>query len=143
LSATVYETMFLLNANAYARNPGGAAEAIEKIVKGVGGEILVSRLWNEQKLAFPVKGQRKGVYWLTYFRLESTNMPKFNRACQLQDIILRHLAIKIDPRLVETLLAVARGERPAPMELAAAAVAAVDDEPDDEVGAEIDVDAAD
>jgi small subunit ribosomal protein S6 len=121
--------MFLLNANAYARNPGNAAEAIEKIVSGAGGEMLVSRLWNEQKLAFPVKGHRKGVYWLAYFRLESTGMPKFNRACQLQDLILRHMAIKIDPRLVDTLLAVARGERPAPSpELAAVNASDSDDE---------------
>ncbi len=135
MSDTVYETMFLLNANAYARNPGGAAEAIEKIVKSAGGEILVSRLWNEQKLAFPVKGHRKGVYWLTYFQLESTGMPKFNRACQLQDMILRHLAIKIDPRLVETLLAVARGERMPLNDAAAVAVVA-----DDDVEIEIDSD---
>ncbi len=114
MSATVYEAMFILNANAYARNPAGAGEAVEKTITGVGGKILASRLWNEQKLAYPVKGQRKGVYWLTYFELESNEMPKFNRACQLQEMILRHLAIKIDPRLVEMLVAVAKGERQMP-----------------------------
>jgi len=37
-------------------------------VKSVGGELLASRLWNEQKLAYPINGHRKGAYWLTYFR---------------------------------------------------------------------------
>lgn len=115
MAATVYETMFILNANAYARNPGGAADAIRDMVTNVGGKVLASRLWNEQKLAYPVKGQRKGVYWLTYFQAESTSMPKFNRACQLQDMILRHLSVRIDPRLADTLVAVARGEKTLPV----------------------------
>jgi hypothetical protein len=38
-------------------------------------------------------------------------MLKFNRQCQLTDIVMRHLAIRIDPRLVDTLVAVAKGER--------------------------------
>ncbi len=103
--------MFLVNPNAYARNPGDVVKAVENTIKNAGGEILASRLWNEQKLAFPVEGHRKGVYWLTYFRMESTAIPKFRRNCHLQDLILRHLAIRIDPRLVDTLIAVAKGER--------------------------------
>jgi small subunit ribosomal protein S6 len=98
LADTVYECMFILNPNAYAKSPAGAA----------------GRWWNEQKLAFTINGHRKGVYWITYFRMESTAMAKFNRACQLQDMIVRHLAIRIDPRLVDTLIAIAKGERAQP-----------------------------
>jgi small subunit ribosomal protein S6 len=110
---TVYECMFLLNANTFARNPAELSNAIAEIVKSIDGEMLVSRMWNEQKLAYPVQGHRKGVYWLAYFRAESTNMAKFNRACRLNDAILRHLAIKLEPRLVEPMIAVAKGEAPA------------------------------
>jgi small subunit ribosomal protein S6 len=42
--------------------------------------------------------------------LESTSVTKLNRACQLNDSILRQLVIKIDPRLVDTMVAVAKGE---------------------------------
>jgi small subunit ribosomal protein S6 len=113
VAETVYECMFLFNANAYARNPAAAANAIEEIVNSIDGEILVSRLWNEQKLAYAVDGHRKGAYWLTYLNLESTKLDKFNRACKLNDLILRHLPIKLDPRLVEPMIAVAKGEVPA------------------------------
>lgn len=111
MARTVYECMFILNPNAYAKNPSGAANTVEQLVSSVGGKILASRLWNEQKLAYPINGHRKGAYWLTYFDIESTEMPKFNRQCQLTDIVMRHLAIRIDPRLVDTLVAVAKGER--------------------------------
>ncbi len=114
MAETVYECMFILNPNAYAKSPAGAAGMIDQLIAGAGGKILASRLWNEQKLAFPINGHRKGVYWITYFRMESTAMAKLNRACQLQDMIVRHLAIRIDPRLVDTLIAIAKGERAQP-----------------------------
>lgn len=110
LASNVYECMYILDANAYARNPAGAAESIQKLVDKVEGEMLASRLWNEQKLAYPIKGRYKGAYWLSYFRCESTRLGEFNRACQLNDIVLRHLAVKVEPRLVDTLVAAARGE---------------------------------
>lgn len=108
----VYECMYLLDANAYARNPAGAAEGIQKMADAVGGELLASRLWNEQKLAYPIKGRYKGAYWLTYMRCDATKLTDFNRACQLNDIVLRHLVVKVEPRLVDTLVAAARGETP-------------------------------
>lgn len=118
MAENVYECMFIFNANAYARNPAAAANSVDELVSSNGGDMLASRLWNEQKLAYPIKGHRKGAYWLSYFRIESSKMVKFNRACQLNDTILRHLAIKLDPRLVEPMVAVAKGEVPATAETA-------------------------
>ena len=38
------------------------------MIEEAGGEMLVSRLWEERRLAYPIEGHRKGTYWLTYFR---------------------------------------------------------------------------
>ena len=67
-------------------------------------------MWNEQKMAYPIRGQRRGTYWLTYFRMPSGNVEEFNAAVKLNDNILRHLVLQIDNRLVDTLVAHARGE---------------------------------
>ena len=112
MAENVYECMFIFNANAYARNPAAAQKAVEELIESVDGDILASRLWNEQKLAFPIKGHRKGAYWLTYARIESTRLAKLNRSTQLNDSILRHLFVKLEPRLVDPMVAVAKGEVP-------------------------------
>ena len=52
MAATVYECMFLLDSNKYARDPNGVVAGLGAIVEKCGGELLASRLWNEQKLAF-------------------------------------------------------------------------------------------
>ena len=123
MAENVYECVFIFNANAYARNPAAAQKAVEELLESADGEILASRLWNEQKLAFPIKGHRKGAYWLTYARIESSRLAKLNRSTQLNDSILRHLFVKLEPRLVEPMVAVAKGEVPAAAEEEAAAEA--------------------
>jgi len=103
--------MLIYNSNSYTRDPAGVGGKIAKMVENCDGEVLVSRLWNEQRLAYPIKGHRKGTYWLTYFRVDSTKLTEFKRACRLEDDILRSLTLRVDPRLVEPLVAHAKGER--------------------------------
>jgi small subunit ribosomal protein S6 len=61
-------------------------------------------------LAYTIKGHKKGVYWLAYFRCDSLKLGSLNRACQLNENILRHLTLRVDPRLVDTLVAHASGQ---------------------------------
>ena len=110
MSANVYECLFLLDSNRYSRDPGGIAGQLDDLIKGSEGEVLASRLWSEQKLAYEVDGHRKGTYWLTYFRMDATKLTQLNRACQLNDNILRQLTLKVDDRLVGALVSHASGE---------------------------------
>ena len=112
MASNVYERMLILDSNRYARDPGGVAAQIPHMVESCGGEMLASRLWNEQRLAYPIQGQRKGAYWLSYFRMDTDKVVEFNRACQLNENVLRNLTLKVEPRLVDTLVAHARGEAP-------------------------------
>ena len=71
MAQNVYENLVILDSNKYAQNPAEMGAQIPNLVSKFGGEVLVSRLWNEQKLAYPIDGHKKGTYWLTYFRLDS------------------------------------------------------------------------
>ena len=101
--------MFIYDSNRYAKDPGGISKLADDLIAKHGGEILVSRLWNEQRLAYPIDGHRKGTYWLTYFSMPGANLTEFYRDCEISEDILRHLPVKIDARLVETLVAHASG----------------------------------
>lgn len=115
MPTNVYEGMFLLDSNRYARDPNGVSSEIAQIVEKCGGEILVSRLWSDQRLAYPINGHRKGIYWLTYFKLDSLKQTQLNRACQLNESIMRSLVLRVDDRLVDALVQhAAPGSRPQP-----------------------------
>ena len=115
----VYECLFIFNANAYARNPASASNSIRQMVESAGGDLLASRLYLEQKLAYPINGHRKGVYWLAFVKMDGDSFSKLNRACQLNDLIIRHMFTSFDPRLVDTLVERAKGA-PQPMNQAEA-----------------------
>ena len=104
MAETVYEGMFLLDSNRYGRDPEGVAGQVPGMIREAGGEVLVSRMWEERRLAFPIKGRRKGTYWLTYFRMDGGKLGDLKRKSQLNENVLRALFIKIDPRIVDTLV---------------------------------------
>jgi small subunit ribosomal protein S6 len=112
LATQCYDCFFLFDSNKYNRDPGGVAAQLHKIIEEHTGEILASRLWEERKLAYQIDGHSKGTYWMTYFNMDTSKLPEFNRACQLDENILRHLVTRVDPRLIETLVAHALGKTP-------------------------------
>lgn len=105
----VYEGMFILDANRFARDADGWPSEIEKLIQSAGGEIEVSRLWEERRLAYPIKGHRKGAYWLTYFRLPTQKLAELTAECELHERILRQLFVRLPDSLVEHVLDHARG----------------------------------
>lgn len=116
MAANVYEGMFILDSTKYGREPEAVSSQISKMIETAGGKVLVSRLWEERRLAYPIEGQRKGTYWLSYFRVEGAEVTGLERQCQLNDSILRVLFLKVDPRIVDTLVehALAGPKRPEP-----------------------------
>ena len=114
MAINVYEGMFIFDSGRYGRDPEAVTTEITKMVEEAGGEMLVSRLWEERRLAYPINGQKKGTYWLTYFRLEGQKLPTITRRSELNDNILRSLLLKVDPRIVDALVAHATGAVPRP-----------------------------
>ena len=136
MALNVYENMVILDSNKYAQDPSGLAATVQNLVARLGGEVLVSRLWNEQKLAYPIKGHRKGTYWLTYMRLDSSKLTEFNRELRINESVMRTLTLLVEPRLVEALVEHAKtGGRAKPAETAPATESVETEEPV-EVGAQ-------
>lgn len=106
---SVYECMVIYDSNKYAQDPNKVGGQIGALVTKLGGEVLVSRLWNDQKLAYPIDGHKKGTYWLTYFRLDGTKLVEFNRDLRINETVVRSLTLHVDPRLVDALVEHAKG----------------------------------
>ena len=109
MSVAIYEGFYLFDSNRYARDPNAASSTLQDQITSLGGEILVSRLWGEQKLAYQIKGHQKGTYWLIYFRMDTANLTELNRNCQLNESLMRWMFTRVDPRLIDALVAHAQG----------------------------------
>ena len=110
MAANTYECMFLLDPNRVAGDIPTAAKQLHTILERNQAELLASRQWDERRLAYPIKGHKKGLYYLTYFRTEGKNLVGIERDLALNEMVLRQLMLLVDPKLEEPLLALARDE---------------------------------
>ena len=102
---SVYEGMFILDPTKYSRDPAGSAQQVADIITQNGGTILAARLWDERKLAYPIKGHKKGVYWLTYFKMPAgSTLTALERQCEITEEIIRKLVLKVDDRIADALV---------------------------------------
>lgn len=108
MATNVYEGLFIFDPDLYAKGADDVSSQVASLVEQFGGEVLLSRLWDERKLAYPIKGHRRGTYWLTYFRIDPSAVKDLTRQFQLGGSILRFLILLVDPRLVDTLVEHAR-----------------------------------
>jgi small subunit ribosomal protein S6 len=110
MAQNIYECMFLLDPNRVSGDVGAAAQQLHTVLERHGAEILASRPWDERRLAYPIKGHKKGLYYLMYYRVEGKNLVNIERDFALNEMVLRTLTLAIDPKLVDTMLALARDE---------------------------------
>jgi small subunit ribosomal protein S6 len=102
--------MFLLDTNKVAGDVPAAAKQLHAVLERNHAEVLASRPWDERRLAYPINGHKKGLYYLTYFRSEGKNLVGIERDCSLTEVILRTLILKVDPKHVDIMLQLARDE---------------------------------
>lgn len=99
-----YEGLFILDSEAYNKNQEGSARQIAETIETLGGKVRVNRIWEERKLAFPIKHRTHGTYWIAYFRIDTSKMVDLNRQFQLNNNILRFQILEIDARLEEEMI---------------------------------------
>lgn len=129
MPANVYECMFLLDTNKVSGDVPAAAKVLHGILERNQGEVLASRPWDERRLAYSVNGHKKGLYYLIYFRTEGKNIPGIERDCALNEMILRMMVMRVEEKLVDAMLAMARDEH-------AVALQTVHEPPPEEAGLE-------
>ena len=110
MPANVYECMFLLDTSKVAGDVPAAEKQLQGILERNHAEILANRPWDERRLSYPIAKQKKGLYYLTYFRTEGKNVVGIERDCALNEMIMRIMVLRIEPKWVDTMLSLAKGE---------------------------------
>lgn len=112
MSVQTYEAMFLLDSTRALANWDESVAQVHEILTRQKAEIVATRQWDERKLAYAVDGHRKGVYLLTYFKVDSLALPAINHDCRLNELILREMILKVPTKLVEPLIQAAMTSTP-------------------------------
>jgi small subunit ribosomal protein S6 len=96
--------MFLLDSAKAAVSWDDAVRHVHDILAKHESEIVAHRQWDERRLAYPVRSHKKGTYLLTFFRTDSSKLKDISADCNLSDMILRELVLKVHPKLADQLV---------------------------------------
>ncbi|HHT9136848.1 MAG: 30S ribosomal protein S6 [Candidatus Brocadiales bacterium] len=92
----MYEGLFLID-NTHANTEwDNVVKHIQDILQKNGAEILKTEKWGEKKLAYKVKGHKRGTYLLIHFNAKNSAIVTIRRDFQLSDYIIRFLIVKDD-----------------------------------------------
>jgi small subunit ribosomal protein S6 len=90
-----YEGLFLFQQAATA-NLQGAIDHIQELLKRADADVLSLRKWEERRLAYEIKGNKRGVYFLVYFKAAPTRLVGLERDCNLSEQLLRSMILRAD-----------------------------------------------
>lgn len=90
-----YEGMFLFPQSATG-NLQDAVDHLNGILERADAEMLAFSKWDERRLAYEIKGNKRGVYFLTYFKAPSDKIAGIERDCNLSEQLLRFLVLRAD-----------------------------------------------
>jgi small subunit ribosomal protein S6 len=90
-----YEALFLFPQSASA-DLQAALDHIVEIMNRNKADIIALRKWDERRLAYDIKGNKRGVYFLAYFKADARNLDGIDRDCRLSERMLRSLVTRAD-----------------------------------------------
>jgi len=96
LTERLYEGLFLVAATEAASEWSEIEVQIRALIENHGATIEYAERWPEQRLAYPVKGVKRGVYFLAYFTSDTGAIASIRSDGQLNEKILRMLIIQED-----------------------------------------------
>ena len=91
----MYEGMFLFPQNAIS-DLQSASDHVMSLLQRADADVVSFKKWDDRRLAFEIKGNKRGVYFLTYFRCDPTRVADLERSCNLSELLLRSLVIRAD-----------------------------------------------
>ncbi|MEK7702772.1 MAG: 30S ribosomal protein S6 [Nitrospirota bacterium] len=92
-----YEMIIILKSSILDEDAGKVVEKIKAAVEKGSGEIVRIDNVGRKKLAYEVRKEKKGLYFLIYFKGRGNLVLDVQRICRLDEAIIKFLTIRIKP----------------------------------------------
>ena len=91
-----YEVMFIVKSAQESADIKKCAESMKTIVTDNKGKVVEFNELGEKKLAYPIKKEMNGYYYVMQVEANKEAITEFDRKVKLDENILRHLIIRLD-----------------------------------------------
>lgn len=90
-----YEIMFILKSNEEEAIKSQVSE-LKAIITDMKGEIESEKEMGNRKLAYPIKKELNGYYYVIVVNANNDAVAEFDRKSRISENVLRHMIIRLD-----------------------------------------------
>jgi len=89
-----YEGLFLVDDRKASDNFQAIADHIQGLLERHGASVDKLEKWDSRRLAYEIKGKRRGTYILTRFDADPAKIPELKRDCQISNVVMRAIILR-------------------------------------------------
>ena len=89
-----YEIMFIVRADIDEKTSKDTVAAFEKVLTDMKSKIINTKEMGQRKLAYPIKEQVRGTYYVLNVEASAAAVKEFDRKAKIDQNILRHIVIR-------------------------------------------------
>lgn len=89
-----YEIMFIVKNTIDDETITKEADSMQKLITSDGGKIIEFKEMGKRKLAYPIKKELMGTYYVMTIEASHDTIKEFNRKVSINENVLRHLIIR-------------------------------------------------
>ena len=91
-----YEVMFIVKATMEAEDVKKTSKSYKSLIESEKGKVIEFKEMGEKKLAYPIKKELNGYYFVMQVEASKEAIAEFDRKIRLDENVLRHLIIRLD-----------------------------------------------
>jgi ribosomal protein S6 len=110
----LYEALYLIESGRAATDWEATEGALLSILEKHGGKVRQKAYYEERKLAYPVKGARRGAYLLVHFEADPLAIQEIHGDLNLSDVALRTMITVLEGEELPELKAIGNAEPSTP-----------------------------
>ena len=91
-----YEIMYIIRPTVEDEDKKALVERFNEVLTTNGAEIIESKDWGKRRLAYEIDDLREGFYQLVTLNAGNEALDEFKRLANINESIIRHMAIRLD-----------------------------------------------
>ena len=91
-----YEMMLIVKANADESVINATAESLKEVITSMKGEITKEDKLGNKELAYPIKKELTGYYFVYDFKADTDLVNELDRKAKIDENVIRHMIIRLD-----------------------------------------------
>jgi small subunit ribosomal protein S6 len=73
-----------------------AKAVVTSLLSKHGGRVQTARRWDERRLAYPIRGRKRGTYLLVHFEQDGPGSQSLRRDLDIEERLLRYMILAVD-----------------------------------------------